>query len=162
MCKAPKIRRLTETEIKQEWPEEDSSDSITKKRKIRERRDSISDNKFKITNDILFKTLSNNTEYTPPTQQALAKHSKYLNDIISYNNRDPRLWNEEDVVEFVSSLPSCKENSSVFQREKIDGEAFLMLTQNDLVDILKFKLGPAIKLYNSILLLRQNVNSYNN
>lgn len=30
-----------------------------------------------------------------------------------------------------------------------------MLSQNDLVQILGFKLGPAIKLYNSIVLLRQ-------
>lgn len=160
ICKAPKIRRLTETEVKEEWPEENSSDSTTQKRKLPRERDS-SENKFKVTDEILFKTLSNTSEYKPPSQQALAKHSKYLNEIIGSNNRDPSLWSEEEVADFVNSLPSCKDSSEIFLREKIDGEAFLMLTQNDLFDLLKFKLGPAIKLYNSILLLRQNVNLYN-
>jgi len=39
--------------------------------------------------------------------------------------------------------------------QNIDGEAFLMLTQEDLVSVLRLRLGPAIKLYNSIVLLRQ-------
>jgi len=39
--------------------------------------------------------------------------------------------------------------------QNIDGEAFLMLTQEDLVSVLCLRLGPAIKLYNSIVLLRQ-------
>lgn len=36
----------------------------------------------------------------------------------------------------------------------IDGEAFLLLTQNDIVKVLKIKLGPAIKIHNTIILLR--------
>lgn len=167
MYRAPKIRRLTETESKPEWPiEEDSCDSM-RKRKIpsrdKEPSPAVSDNKFKIQDDInnRFKAIVSSSDYTCPSQQALQKHSKHLNEIIGYNSRDPRLWTDEEVTEFVSSLPSCKEHSKAFSREKIDGEAFLMLTQRDLVDILKFKLGPAIKLYNSILLLRQNVNLYN-
>lgn len=39
--------------------------------------------------------------------------------------------------------------------QNIDGEAFLMLTQEDLVTLLGLRLGPAIKLYNSIVLLRR-------
>jgi hypothetical protein len=38
----------------------------------------------------------------------------------------------------------------------IDGEAFLLLNQNDIVKILGLKLGPAIKIYNSILVIRDN------
>lgn len=37
---------------------------------------------------------------------------------------------------------------SLFQQ--IDGEAFLLLTQNDIVNILKIKLGPALKIFNTI------------
>lgn len=165
MCKPPKLRRLTETDSKPEWQtEEDSCDSVRKRKVASRERETppspVSDNKFKIQEDInRFNAIT--TEYTSPSQQALQKHSKHLNEIIGYNSRDPRLWSDEDVTDFVSSLPSCKENAKAFSQEKIDGEAFLMLTQKDLVDILKFKLGPAIKLYNSILLLRQNVNLYN-
>ncbi|CAG2058312.1 unnamed protein product, partial [Timema podura] len=39
-------------------------------------------------------------------------------------------------------------------KKQIDGEAFLMMAQNDLVQLIGLKLGPAIKLYNSIVLLR--------
>lgn len=39
--------------------------------------------------------------------------------------------------------------------QNIDGEAFLMLTQEDLVTLLELRLGHAIKMYNSIVLLRQ-------
>jgi SAM domain (Sterile alpha motif). len=41
--------------------------------------------------------------------------------------------------------------------QQIDGEALLMMAQNDLVQYMKMKLGPAIKLYNSIVLLRQRI-----
>jgi len=41
--------------------------------------------------------------------------------------------------------------------QQIDGEAFLLLTQADIVRVLKIKLGPAIKIYNSILMIRNNV-----
>lgn len=41
--------------------------------------------------------------------------------------------------------------------QQIDGEALLMMAQNDLVQHMEMKLGPAIKLYNSIVLLRQRI-----
>jgi hypothetical protein len=50
-------------------------------------------------------------------------------------------------------LPSIYTFSVLLQQ--IDGEALLMMTQNDLVQFMDMKLGPAIKLYNSIVLLRQ-------
>ena len=42
-----------------------------------------------------------------------------------------------------------------FSFKQIDGEAFLLLEQKDLIKTLGFKLGPAIKIYNSILAFRQ-------
>lgn len=73
---------------------------------------------------------------------------------------DPREWTIDDVVDFVSSLPNCREHSNLFKEHKIDGESFLMLSQKDLVDILNIKLGPAIKLYNIIVLLRQQLGGF--
>jgi hypothetical protein len=40
----------------------------------------------------------------------------------------------------------------VFQQ--IDGEAFLLLNQADIVKILDIKLGPALKIYNAILIFK--------
>lgn len=52
---------------------------------------------------------------------------------------------------------SCNVNLDIFQQ--IDGEAFLLLTQADIVNIMELKLGPALKIYNSILLFRQSLES---
>uniref|UniRef100_A0AAY4B942 Lethal(3)malignant brain tumor-like protein 1 n=1 Tax=Denticeps clupeoides TaxID=299321 RepID=A0AAY4B942_9TELE len=38
--------------------------------------------------------------------------------------------------------------------EMIDGEAFLLLTQTDIVKIMSIKLGPALKIYNAILMFK--------
>lgn len=90
------------------------------------------------------------------TEQIWEKHSRYLSDDAK-TNTDPREWQEDEVVKFVSSLPYCKDHGALFKEHRIDGEAFLMLNQQDLVDILNIKLGPAIKLYSIIMLLRRNI-----
>ena len=40
--------------------------------------------------------------------------------------------------------------------QQIDGEAFLLLTQTDIVKIMSIKLGPALKIYNAILILKSS------
>lgn len=101
----------------------------------------------------------NSYELSPGEKQSWMKHSKYLMRYIK-THVDPRDWVEEEVREFVESLPSCKDYGDVFKQHRIDGDSFLMLTQRDLVDILNMKLGPAIKVYNIIVLLRQKINRY--
>jgi hypothetical protein len=44
--------------------------------------------------------------------------------------------------------------------QEIDGDAFLMLTQKDLTDILNIPLGPALKLHNAIVVLRQRTSAF--
>ena len=51
----------------------------------------------------------------------------------------------------------CGEIGNRFLEEEIDGEAFLMLTQTDLVQSLGIKLGPALKIFNSILMIKSNL-----
>jgi hypothetical protein len=63
-------------------------------------------------------------------------------------------WDAERVSGFVNSIPGCSETGQTFLDELVDGEAFLLLTQQDIVKVLNIKLGPAVKIYNSILLLR--------
>ncbi|RXM35938.1 Lethal(3)malignant brain tumor-like protein 3, partial [Acipenser ruthenus] len=58
------------------------------------------------------------------------------------------------VASFVHSLPGCEEQAKQFKEEQIDGKAFLLLSQVDIVKIMSVKLGPALKIYNSILMFK--------
>ncbi|XP_015121178.1 lethal(3)malignant brain tumor-like protein 3 isoform X2 [Diachasma alloeum] len=91
----------------------------------------------------------------PDAPHVWAKHSNALNRVVAKQNTNPRRWSNEEVIKFIQSVPNCKDVASIFRKHSIDGEAFLMLTQEDLVSLLGLRLGPAIKLYNSIVLLRR-------
>lgn len=51
-----------------------------------------------------------------------------------------------------TSISSCF--STVVSLQMIDGEAFLLLTQTDIVKIMSIKLGPALKISNAILMFK--------
>ncbi|KAG8236439.1 hypothetical protein J437_LFUL016966 [Ladona fulva] len=88
------------------------------------------------------------------------RHSRLLYPYVNGDTlpgREASRWTRDEVVKFVENIPGCKERAKVFRDEQIDGEAFLLLNQNDIVTLLGFKLGPAIKVYNSIVLLRQRL-----
>ncbi|XP_053237876.1 lethal(3)malignant brain tumor-like protein 3 isoform X4 [Podarcis raffonei] len=71
-------------------------------------------------------------------------------------------WSTDEVSEFIRSLPGCEEHGKVFKDEQIDGEAFLLMTQTDIVKIMSIKLGPALKIFNSILMFKAaDKNSHN-
>ena len=40
--------------------------------------------------------------------------------------------------------------------QHIDGRVFLLLTQTDIAQVMKIELGPAVKVYNSILMFRRS------
>ena len=44
--------------------------------------------------------------------------------------------------------------------QEIDGDSFLLLTQADIVKIMNVKLGPALKIFNSIVLFQQTTESW--
>ena len=60
---------------------------------------------------------------------------------------DNKINGLEDDIE-LGDIPSR------FLEEEIDGEAFLMLTQTDLVKTLGLKLGPALKILNTLVMIR--------
>ncbi|NXX50511.1 LMBL1 protein, partial [Tricholaema leucomelas] len=82
------------------------------------------------------------------------KHCKILPEVSGLTTKHVAKWTVEEVVSFIQRLPGCKEHASVFREEQIDGIAFLLLNQNDLVKILGIKLGPALKIYNAILMFK--------
>ncbi|KAB1262481.1 Lethalmalignant brain tumor-like protein 1 [Camelus dromedarius] len=61
---------------------------------------------------------------------------------------------ERQVFGFVQTLTGCEDQARLFKDEMIDGEAFLLLTQADIVKIMSVKLGPALKIYNAILMFK--------
>uniref|UniRef100_A0AAR2JF78 SAM domain-containing protein n=1 Tax=Pygocentrus nattereri TaxID=42514 RepID=A0AAR2JF78_PYGNA len=87
------------------------------------------------------------------------QHSKLLPSVAGITASKVATWSVEQVSEFIQGLPGCREQVRTFREEQIDGEAFLLLTQTDLVKILSMKLGPALKIYNSILMFKTAENS---
>uniref|UniRef100_A0A8C5UG48 SAM domain-containing protein n=1 Tax=Malurus cyaneus samueli TaxID=2593467 RepID=A0A8C5UG48_9PASS len=82
------------------------------------------------------------------------QHCRLLPEVSGLTAKQVAKWTVEEVVTFIQRLPGCKEQASVFREEQIDGEAFLLLKQNDIVKILSIKLGPALKIYNAILMFK--------
>ncbi|XP_030638762.1 lethal(3)malignant brain tumor-like protein 3 [Chanos chanos] len=96
---------------------------------------------------------------SPSTPHCWDQHSKLLPPVAGITASKVAGWSVEEVTEFIQRLPGCKEQVRTFRDEQIDGEAFLLLTQMDLVKILSIKLGPALKIYNSILMFKTAENS---
>ncbi|XP_022091136.1 lethal(3)malignant brain tumor-like protein 1 isoform X2 [Acanthaster planci] len=82
------------------------------------------------------------------------QHSKLLPGLANLSCSTVAKWSTEEVADFVRKLPGCGDHASKFAEEQIDGEAFLLLTQTDIVKIMTIKLGPALKIYNAILILK--------
>ncbi|PSN53045.1 hypothetical protein C0J52_03962 [Blattella germanica] len=90
--------------------------------------------------------------------QIWAKHSSYLNQYVqAVKSENPNSWTVDQVAQFVWSIPDCCQVAHHFKEQEIDGEALLMMAQHDLIEHMEMRLGPAIKLYNSIVLLRQRI-----
>lgn len=63
-------------------------------------------------------------------------------------------WSVEDVRDFVDSIPGCAGYGESFESQLICGKSLLYLDQRDLLDVINVKLGPAVKIYHAISLLR--------
>ncbi|XP_059916069.1 LOW QUALITY PROTEIN: polyhomeotic-like protein 2 [Gadus macrocephalus] len=68
--------------------------------------------------------------------------------------RDPGTWGVENVYRFISSLPGCLEIGEEFRSQEIDGQALLLLKEDHLMGAMNIKLGPALKIYAQICLLK--------
>ncbi|XP_036906218.1 lethal(3)malignant brain tumor-like protein 4 isoform X3 [Sturnira hondurensis] len=84
------------------------------------------------------------------------QHCKLLPGVADIQADEVARWTVDEVAEFVQSLLGCEEHANCFKKEQIDGKAFLLLTQTDIVKVMKIKLGPALKIYNSILMFRNS------
>uniref|UniRef100_A0A674EBS0 L3MBTL histone methyl-lysine binding protein 1 n=1 Tax=Salmo trutta TaxID=8032 RepID=A0A674EBS0_SALTR len=82
------------------------------------------------------------------------QHCKLLPGVQGIHATQVAAWTVEEVFGFVQKLTGCEEQACVFKEEMIDGEAFLLLTQTDIVKIMNIKLGPALKISNAILMFK--------
>ncbi|XP_039648329.1 lethal(3)malignant brain tumor-like protein 4, partial [Perca fluviatilis] len=82
------------------------------------------------------------------------QHRKLLPGAAGVTAETVRHWSIQQVCDFVQSLPGCEDQAQQFRDEHIDGRAFLLLTQRDIVRIMAIKLGPALKIYNCILMFK--------
>jgi hypothetical protein len=71
-------------------------------------------------------------------------------------------WTPKQVAEFLVTIPKVASHGDGLDaleakvvEEEIDGEALLLMTQSDFVKMLGLKLGPAIKVFNALLLIKQ-------
>ncbi|XP_038659374.1 lethal(3)malignant brain tumor-like protein 1 isoform X1 [Scyliorhinus canicula] len=82
------------------------------------------------------------------------QHCKLLPGVAGISANRVAKWTTEEVGSFIQTLTGCEQQAKLFKEESIDGEAFLLLTQVDIVKIMSIKLGPALKIYNSILVFK--------
>lgn len=86
------------------------------------------------------------------------EHVKIIPGISSIKGSAVKKWSAENVANFISSLKGCEDLAPLFRDESIDGESFLLMDQMDIINILRVKLGPALKIYNCILSFRSTEN----
>ncbi|XP_049297411.1 uncharacterized protein LOC125771126 isoform X2 [Anopheles funestus] len=88
------------------------------------------------------------------------RHSRYLDECTEQTGvlrKNPLHWTTDEMARYIEQLPGCAEYASKIRHEEITGRSFLSFTQSDLIDYLGVKIGPAIKIYNRIIRLRQLV-----
>ncbi|XP_069743097.1 lethal(3)malignant brain tumor-like protein 3 isoform X2 [Narcine bancroftii] len=110
--------------------------------------------RLKENDDITNKVNCQNENKVPCLPLCWEQHSKLLPGVAGITARKVAKWTIDEVSDFILSLPGCEEQAKAFKHEQIDGEAFLLLTQTDIVKIMSIKLGPALKIYNSILMFK--------
>lgn len=79
----------------------------------------------------------------------LPKHK--LDDM---KTNDVDKWTVEDVRRFVDSIPGCTGYGELFESQQICGKSLMYLDQRDMLDVINVKLGPAVKIYHAISLLK--------
>ena len=68
----------------------------------------------------------------------------------------PLEWDCNDVIEFLKRS-NCSQHCELFMKHKIDGKKLLQLSQNEIIQLLGMKVGPAIKVYDLIQQIKAKV-----
>lgn len=68
----------------------------------------------------------------------------------------PLEWDCNDVIEFLKRS-NCSQHCELFMKHKIDGKKLLQLSQNEIIQLLGMKVGPAIKVFDLIQQIKGSV-----
>ncbi|XP_004678821.2 PREDICTED: polyhomeotic-like protein 2 isoform X2 [Condylura cristata] len=101
---------------------------------------------------------SSSTSRRRQGQRDLELPDMHMRDLVGMGHHflpsEPTKWNVEDVYEFIRSLPGCQEIAEEFRAQEIDGQALLLLKEDHLMSAMNIKLGPALKIYARISMLK--------
>ncbi|XP_063850444.1 lethal(3)malignant brain tumor-like protein 3 isoform X1 [Scylla paramamosain] len=92
----------------------------------------------------------------PPPPHSWERHRHLTAPLGDARRSEVETWSPEQVADLVGRIQGCDAVAAVFTEQQIDGEALLMMTQNDLVSLLNIKLGPAVKIMAIIMYLRNS------
>ncbi|XP_046610673.1 polycomb protein Sfmbt [Neodiprion virginianus] len=93
---------------------------------------------------------SANNKFIPRLADGLQKNSDF-GDLV------PAEWNVFDVAQFLR-VNDCATYCDNFSKRKIDGNALLTLTKDQIIDLTGFKVGPSLKIFDLIQQLKIKVN----
>ncbi|XP_027631349.1 polyhomeotic-like protein 2 isoform X2 [Tupaia chinensis] len=103
---------------------------------------------------------SSSTSRRRQGQRDLELPDMHMRDLVGIGHHflpsEPTKWNVEDVYEFIRSLPGCQEIAEEFRAQEIDGQALLLLKEDHLMSAMNIKLGPALKIYARISMLKDS------
>ncbi|XP_068934536.1 polyhomeotic-like protein 2 isoform X2 [Petaurus breviceps papuanus] len=103
---------------------------------------------------------SSSTSRRRQGQRDLELPDMHMRDLVGVGHHflpsEPTKWNVEDVYEFIRSLPGCQEIAEEFRAQEIDGQALLLLKEDHLMSAMNIKLGPALKIYARISMLKDS------
>ncbi|XP_038630031.1 polyhomeotic-like protein 2 [Scyliorhinus canicula] len=103
---------------------------------------------------------SSSTSRRRQSERELDIHDMRMRDPMGIGHHflpsDATKWNVEDVCEFIRSLPGCQEIADEFRTQEIDGQALLLLKEDHLMSAMNIKLGPALKIYARINMLKDS------
>lgn len=109
-------------------------------------------------------SLSNPVEMKPLVKDEQLKLNSVLlkanSTHLPTGNTLPIYWTPIQVANFIKRIPACEDSAHLFETHEINGAALLSCMKDDLVQELGIKFGPAVKIYNCILKLREKVISF--
>lgn len=96
------------------------------------------------------KVIGANNKYIPRLADSVPKNSEF-------GELAPTEWNVFDVAQFLR-VNDCAAYCDNFSKRKIDGKTLLTLSNEQIMDLTGFKVGPSLKIFDLIQQLKIKVN----
>lgn len=104
---------------------------------------------------IVYRSLPSDTSDFLPRRSRRSTHKKYIGhrtELGTFTCK-PKEWDAEEVAEFLR-LQGYGDYAEAFQQSEIDGQSLFLLGEQHLIERFSMKLGPALRLLDTISRLR--------